>query len=118
MLGVHLREPGQTRRSRLLPLPALRQDLLPRGRLTYATRRPPTRKHRVLMTFSHHDVWWVVFWDNDHTRTPLPRKARFTTDEAMVEFIRSAGNEDAGGSQHPRDDDAAAQVRRDQPRTH
>jgi hypothetical protein len=52
---------------------------------------PQPRKHRVLMSFSYRDVWWVVFWDNDRMRTPLPRKARFTTDEAMVEFIRRAG---------------------------
>ena len=52
---------------------------------------PQPRKHRVLMSFSYRDVWWVVFWDNDRMRTPLPRKARFTTNEAMVEFIRRAG---------------------------
>jgi hypothetical protein len=53
---------------------------------------PQPRKHRVLMTFSFgRGSWFVVFWDNDRMRTPLPRKARFTTDEAMVEFIRRAG---------------------------
>jgi hypothetical protein len=35
--------------------------------------------------------WFVVFWNNDRKRTPLPRKARFTTDESMIEFIRRAG---------------------------
>ena len=52
---------------------------------------PQPRKHRVLMSFGYREVWWVVFWDNDRMRTPLPRQARFTTDEAMVEFIRRAG---------------------------
>jgi len=52
---------------------------------------PVPRKHRILMSFSYRDVWWVVFWENDRMRTPLPRKARFTTDEAMVKFIRRAG---------------------------
>jgi hypothetical protein len=52
---------------------------------------PQPRKHRVLMSFGYEEVWSVVFWDNDRRRTPLPRKARFTSDEAMVEFIRRAG---------------------------
>jgi hypothetical protein len=53
---------------------------------------PQPRKRRVLMTFSFGNGFWlVVFWDNDRMRTPLPRKARFATDEAMVEFIRRAG---------------------------
>ena len=41
------------------------------------------------MTFSYRETWWVVFWDNDRMRTPLPRKARFTSDEAMVEHPRA-----------------------------
>jgi hypothetical protein len=44
------------------------------------------------MTFSYgKGFWFVVFWENDRMRTPLPRKARFATDEAMLEFIRRAG---------------------------
>ena len=34
------------------------------------------RKHRVMMSFNYgHGFWWVVFWNNDRMRTPLPRKA-------------------------------------------
>jgi hypothetical protein len=47
---------------------------------------------RVLMSFNYRGrAWVVVFWDADRTRTMLPRKARFTTDEALVEFTRRAG---------------------------
>ena len=50
------------------------------------------RKHRVMMSFNYgHGFWWVVFWNNDRMRTPLPRKAHFRTDEAMIEFARRAG---------------------------
>jgi hypothetical protein len=35
--------------------------------------------------------WFVVFWNKDRMRTPLPRKARFTTDESLIEFARRAG---------------------------
>jgi hypothetical protein len=52
---------------------------------------PTPRKHRVLMSFSYREVWYVVFWNNNRMRTPLPRKARFTTDEALIEFTRRAG---------------------------
>jgi hypothetical protein len=52
---------------------------------------PHPRKHRVIMSFSCRQVWMVIFFDADRMRTPLPRKARFTTDEAMLEFIYCAG---------------------------
>jgi hypothetical protein len=52
---------------------------------------PLPRSHRILMSFSYRNAWWVVFWENDRMRMPLPRKARFSTDEAMVEFVRRAG---------------------------
>jgi hypothetical protein len=53
---------------------------------------PQPRKHRVLMTFSYGKGFWsVVFWHADRMRTPLPRKARFTADETLLEFIRRAG---------------------------
>jgi hypothetical protein len=43
------------------------------------------------MSFNYGEgAWWVVFWDNDRMRTPLPRKAHFTTDEALIEFTRRA----------------------------
>jgi hypothetical protein len=51
----------------------------------------PPRKHKVLMSFTYRKVWSVVFWNADRMRTPLPRKARFNSDEVMVEFIRRAG---------------------------
>jgi hypothetical protein len=35
--------------------------------------------------------WLVVFWNKDRMRSPLPRKARFTTDESLIEFARRAG---------------------------
>jgi hypothetical protein len=44
------------------------------------------------MSFSYGKGFWgVVFWQSDRMRTPLPRKARFTTDEALIEFTRRAG---------------------------
>jgi hypothetical protein len=47
---------------------------------------PQPRRYRVLMSFNYgQGFWWVVFWNNDRMRTPLPRKARFRTDEGMVE---------------------------------
>ena len=49
------------------------------------------RKHRVLMSFDYRNVWQVVFWGTDRMRTMLPRQARFTTDEALMEFARRAG---------------------------
>jgi hypothetical protein len=52
---------------------------------------PQPRKHKVLMSFDYKKVWSVVFWDTDRMRTPLPRKARFNSDEVMMEFIRRAG---------------------------
>jgi hypothetical protein len=49
-------------------------------------------KNRVLMTFNYgKGAWWVVFCESDRMRTPLPRKARFTTDEALIDFTRRAG---------------------------
>jgi hypothetical protein len=53
---------------------------------------PQPSRYRVLMSFNYgQGFWWVVFWNNDRMRTPLPRKARFRTDEAMVKFVRRAG---------------------------
>jgi hypothetical protein len=37
------------------------------------------------------NCWSVVFWNADRIRTMLPRKARFTTDEALVVFAQRAG---------------------------
>jgi hypothetical protein len=52
---------------------------------------PHPRKHRVLMSFRYWNVWDVIFFDTDRMRTALPRRARFTTDEALIEFTRRAG---------------------------
>jgi hypothetical protein len=44
------------------------------------------------MSFVEQTVCWlVVFWNRDRMRTQPARKARFTTDETMVEFIRRTG---------------------------
>lgn len=53
---------------------------------------PNPRRYKVLMSFGEKNgCWFVVFWNNDRMRTPLPRKARFTNDESMIEFARRAG---------------------------
>jgi hypothetical protein len=53
---------------------------------------PFPRRHKVLMSFDEKNgFWFVVFWDTDRRRAPLPRKARFTTNESMIEFARRAG---------------------------
>ena len=53
---------------------------------------PGPRKHKVLMSFGEKNgCWIVVFWNADRMRTSLPRKARFTTNESMIEFARRAG---------------------------
>ncbi len=52
---------------------------------------PATRKHRVLMSFRYWIGWDVIFFDADRMRTVLPRRARFATDEALIEFTRRAG---------------------------
>jgi hypothetical protein len=52
----------------------------------------PRRRHKVLMSFDEkYGCWFVVFWDCDRMRTPLRRKARFHSDEVMLEFIERAG---------------------------
>jgi hypothetical protein len=53
---------------------------------------PNPRRYKVLMSFGEKNgCWFVAFWNNDRKRPPLPRKARFTTDESMIEFARRAG---------------------------
>jgi hypothetical protein len=53
---------------------------------------PNPRRYKVLMSFvEKNGCWFVVFWNKDRMRTPLPRKARFTTDESLIEFARRAG---------------------------
>jgi hypothetical protein len=36
-------------------------------------------------------TWDVIFFDTDRMRTALPRRARFNSDEVMIEFARRAG---------------------------
>src|SRR5271156_114294 len=52
---------------------------------------PQPRRHKVLMSFRYWNAWDVIFFDTDRMRTALPRRARFNSDEAMIEFIRRAG---------------------------
>jgi hypothetical protein len=54
---------------------------------------PVRRRHKVLMSFGEKNgCWFVVFWNTDRMRTPLPHKARFHSDEVMLEFIQRAEN--------------------------
>ena len=39
----------------------------------------------------HWNAWDVVFFDIDRMRTALPRRARFNSDEALIEFAQRAG---------------------------
>ncbi|MCU1248879.1 MAG: hypothetical protein JWQ49_1908 [Edaphobacter sp.] len=57
----------------------------------YAARRPQPRRHKVLMSFRYWNAWDVIFFDTDRMRTALPRRARFNSDEAMIEFAQRAG---------------------------
>jgi hypothetical protein len=43
------------------------------------------------MFFRYWSAWDVIFFDTDRMRTALSRRARFTTDEALIEFTRRAG---------------------------
>jgi hypothetical protein len=49
------------------------------------------RSHKVLMSFRYWNAWDVMFFDTDHMRTALPRRARFNSDEALIEFAERAG---------------------------
>ena len=57
----------------------------------YATRRSEPRRHKVLMSFRYWNAWDVIFFDTDRMRTALPRRARFNSDEALIEFAQRAG---------------------------
>ena len=52
---------------------------------------PIPQRHKVLMSFRYWNAWDVIFFNTDRMRTALPRKARFSTDEALIEFARRAG---------------------------
>ena len=43
------------------------------------------------MSFRYWNAWDVVFFDTDRMRTALPRRARFNSDEALIEFAQRAG---------------------------
>ena len=47
---------------------------------------PQPRRHKVLMSFRYWNAWDVIFFDTDRMRTALPRRARFNSDEALIEF--------------------------------
>ena len=49
------------------------------------------RRHKVLMSFRYGNAWDVIFFDTDRMRTALPRRARFNSDEALIEFAQRAG---------------------------
>ena len=57
----------------------------------YAALRPATARHKVLMSFRYWNAWDVIFFDTDRMRTALPRRARFNSDEALIEFAQRAG---------------------------
>jgi hypothetical protein len=52
---------------------------------------PQGRKHKVLMSFRYWNAWDVIFFNTDRMRTALPRRARFNSDEVLIEFARRAG---------------------------
>ena len=43
------------------------------------------------MSFRYWNTWDVIFFDTDRMRTALPRRARFNSDEALIEFAQRAG---------------------------
>ena len=43
------------------------------------------------MSFRYWNAWDVIFFDTDRMRTALPRRARFNSDEALIEFAQRAG---------------------------
>jgi hypothetical protein len=43
------------------------------------------------MSFRYWNAWDVIFFNTECMRTALPRRARFTTGEALIEFTRRAG---------------------------
>jgi hypothetical protein len=58
---------------------------------------PQPRRHKVLMSFRYWNAWDVIFFDTDRMRTALPRRARFNSDEALIEFAQRAGGITAEG---------------------
>jgi hypothetical protein len=53
---------------------------------------PQPRRHKILMSFRY---WNVIFFDTDRMRTALPRRARFNSDEVLIEFAQREGMEHA-----------------------
>jgi hypothetical protein len=37
------------------------------------------------------NAWDVIFFDPDRMRTALPRRAKFSSDETLIEFAQRAG---------------------------
>ena len=52
---------------------------------------PQPRRHKVLMSFRYWNAWDVIFFDTDRMRTALPRRARFNSDQTLIEFAQRAG---------------------------
>ena len=46
---------------------------------------------RYTQSFRYWNAWDVIFFDTDRMRTTLPRRARFNSDEALIEFAQRAG---------------------------
>jgi hypothetical protein len=51
---------------------------------------PQPRRHKVLMSFRYWNAWGVIFFETDRMRTALPRRTRFNSDEALIEFAQRA----------------------------
>ena len=51
---------------------------------------PQPRRHKVLMSFRYWNAWDVIFFDTDRMRTALPRRARFNSDEALIDSLHAA----------------------------
>jgi hypothetical protein len=52
---------------------------------------PQPRRHKVLMAFRYWNAWDVIFFETDRMRTALPRRARFNSDEALIDFAQRGG---------------------------
>ena len=52
---------------------------------------PQPRRHKILMSFRYWNAWDAIFFNTDRVRTALSRRARFNSDEALIEFAQRAG---------------------------
>jgi hypothetical protein len=72
-------------------LSKLRRYLLRRGEIGDAAFRASSAKAPCPDVLPIPEYLDVIFFNTDRMRTALPRRARFATDEAMIEFTRRAG---------------------------